>query len=98
MMPRCVMIARLQHHHMSVLMQRQRKLRSIPVVTGLITQISELSTYNYRSVRAKAQPALISCVRRYRGACGRIVPAMLSILEDTSNCGHAYEQRVVVCQ
>jgi hypothetical protein len=47
-MPRCVMMARLQHHHMSVLMQRQRKLRCTPMVTALLSQMTELSTYNYR--------------------------------------------------
>ena len=47
------------------------------------------------SVRVKAQPALISLTRRYQSACARLVPALVAILEDTSNSGHAYEQSVV---
>jgi hypothetical protein len=95
LMPRCVLVARLQHHHMTMLMQRQRKLRASPIVHTLVSHITELSTYHYRSVRVKAQPALISCTRRYQGACARIIPELVTALEDTSNSGHAYEQRVI---
>ena len=95
LMPRCMMVARLQHHQMTILMQRQRKMPSNPIINSLLAHMTELSTYHYRSVRVKAQPALISCTRRYQHACARIVPALVAMLEDTSNSGHAYEQKVV---
>ena len=80
---------------MSILMQRQRKLRSTALVNLLLSHVTVLSTYHYRSVRVKAQPALISCTRRYNSACSRLVPMLVGILEDTSNSGHVYEQAVV---
>ena len=95
LMPRCVQIARVQHHHMTVLMQRQRKERTSPVVTSLLRHMTQLGTYHYRSVRIKAQAALISCTRRYQGAGARLIPALVAMLEDTDNSGHAYEQRVI---
>ena len=95
LLPRSMQIARLQHHRMTMMMQRQRKMCSSPVSTALLSNVTELATYHYRSVRIKAQPALISCTRRYHGACARVVPVLVSILEDKGNSGHAYEQRVV---
>ena len=60
-----------------------------------IMKATQLGTYHYRSVRIKAQAALISCTRRYQGAGARLIPALVAMLEDTDNSGHAYEQRVI---
>ena len=56
LMPRVMMVARIQHHHMRVMMQRHRKLRSTPLLTSLLSNITQLATYHYRRYAAIYAP------------------------------------------
>lgn len=95
-LPRYVLAAKVYYQYLARVMQRQRKLGSSPLVASLIAQIHEMSTYAFSGVRKNGQLALLSCLRRYDGACAFSLPRLVALIKDKGNSeSPGHDHRVI---
>jgi hypothetical protein len=54
-----------------------------------------MSTYAFAGVRTQGQLGLLSCLRRYDGACAFSLPRLVAILQDKDSGSPGHDQRVI---
>lgn len=54
-----------------------------------------MSTYAFPGVRAQGQLGLLSCLRRYDGACAFSLPRLVALLQDKNIESPGHDQRVI---